>query len=107
MRRKKGREAWRRRNRKKSDAMAAGGEKRCLRRREVVLRNLSERKREGQKLLMADLKRMTEKTIDTGAGNKSDEKADQSENGKHAAGGKVAKRAAAERRVTEKAGKIR
>lgn len=92
---------------KKSGAMAAGGEKRCLRRREVVLRNLSERKREGQKLLMADLKRMTEKTIDTGAGNKSDEKADQSENGKHAAGGKVAKRAAAERRVTEKAGKIR
>ena len=69
-----------------------------MRRREVVLRNLSERKREGQKLLMADLKRMTEKTIDTGAGNKSDEKADQSENGKHAA---------AERRVTEKAGKIR
>ena len=61
MRRKKGREAWRRRNRKKSDAMAAGGEKRCLRRREVVLRNLSERKREGQKLLMADLKRMTER----------------------------------------------
>ena len=60
--------------------MAAGGEKCCLRRREVVLRNLSERKREGQKLLMADLKRMTEKTIDTGAGNKSDEKADQSEN---------------------------
>ena len=87
--------------------MAAGGEKRCLRRREVVLRNLSERKREGQKLLMADLKRMTEKTIDTGAGNKSDEKADQSENGKHAAGGKVAKCAAAERRVTEKTGKIR
>ncbi len=73
-----------------------------MRRREVVLRNLSERKREGQKLLMADLKRMTEKTIDTGAGNKSDEKADQSENGKHAAGGKVTKRAAAERRVTEK-----
>ena len=57
--------------------------------------------------MMADLKRMTEKTIDTGAGNKSDEKADQSENGKHADGGKVAKRAAAERRVTEKAGKIR
>ncbi|MEI3581223.1 MAG: hypothetical protein V8R89_00910 [Alphaproteobacteria bacterium] len=57
--------------------------------------------------MMADLKRMTEKTIDTGAGNKSDEKADQSENGKHAAGGKVAKCAAAERRVTEKAGKIR
>ena len=46
-------------------------------------------------------------TIDTGAGNKSDEKADQSENGKHAVGGKVTKCAAAERRVTEKAGKIR
>ena len=49
--------------------------KRVVAWREVVLRNLSERKREGQKLLMADLKRMTEKTIDTGAGNKSDEKA--------------------------------
>ncbi len=67
---------------KKSGAMAAGGEKRCLRRREVVLRNLSERKREGKKLLMADLKRMTEKATDAGAGNKSDEDADQSENGR-------------------------
>ena len=53
-----------------------------MRRREVVLRNLSERKREGKKLLMADLKRMTEKATDAGAGNKSDEDADQSENGR-------------------------
>ena len=67
---------------KKSGAMAAGGEKRCLRRREVVLRNLSERKREGKKLLMADLKRMTEKATDAGAGNKNDEDADQSKNGR-------------------------
>ena len=35
-----------------------------------------------EKLLMADLKRMMEKTTDTGAGNKSDEEADQSENGR-------------------------
>ena len=61
----------------------------------------------GKSEQQANERKATEKTIDTGAGNKSDEKADQSENGKHAAGGKVAKRAAAERRVTEKAGKIR
>lgn len=53
-----------------------------MRRREVVLRNLSERKREGKKLLMADLKRMTEKATDAGAGNKNDEDADQSKNGR-------------------------
>ena len=77
-----------------------------MRRREVVLRNLSERKREGKKLLMADLKRMTEKATDAGAGNKSDEDADQSENGR-ACGRREGDEARGCREAGGKLGKIR